>query len=388
MQLYLHMVRKFWLNKIKEKWQEKSVIWLTGVRRTGKTTLCKSIDKVSYFDCELPRVRNLLKDPEDFFQRLDAKIIALDEIHRLDNASEVLKIGADHFPQIKIIATGSSSLSAGKKFKDTLTDRKRTILMTPLSLEDLSDFKKEDLLFRMQRGGLPPFFLDKSFPESSFQEWLDSFWAKDIEELFNIEKKSAFLKFFELLALQSGGIFEAKSFASPCGVSHTTIASYLRVLEETHIAYVLRPFHSNQSKEIISAPKVYFFDTGFINFFKGTDKINDELKGFFFEHLVLNQLLTQISKENFHYWRDKSKNEIDLVLKLRGRDPIALECKWTSTSFESKALRKFREIHKNGINLIVCQDATKVIHKQFDGIKVDIVPIAQLMRYLQNKEII
>lgn len=382
------MVRQFWIDKIKEKWEEKSVIWLMGVRRSGKTTLCKSIDDVDYYDCELPRVRNSLKDPEDFFQRLKSNVVALDEIHRLDNASEILKIGADHFPQIKIIATGSSTLAAGKKFKDTLTDRKRTILLPPLALEDLSDFKKEDLLFRMQRGGLPPFFLAKNFPESGFQEWLDSFWAKDIEELFNIEKKSAFLKFFELFALQSGGIFEAKSFASPCGVSHTTIASYLRVLEETHIAYVLRPFHSNQSKEIISAPKGYFFDTGFINFFKGTDKIKDELKGFYFEHLVLNQLLTKIPKENIHYWRDKSKNELDLVLKMRGKDPVAIECKWTSTNFDSKALRKFREIHKNGINVIVSQDTKKVLHKQFDGLKTDIVPIGQLMKYLKAQDIL
>ena len=384
MQVYLHMVRLYWLRKIKESWEQKSIIWLTGVRRSGKTTLCKSIEGISYYDCELPRIRNLLKDPEDFFQRLDFSSIVLDEIHRLDNASEVLKIAADHFPKIKIIATGSSTLAAQKKFKDSLTDRKRTILLTPMCLEDMIDFKKTDLEYRMFRGGLPGFFLADEFPESSFQDWLDSFWAKDIEELFNIEKKSAFLKFFELLALQSGGIFEAKSFAAPCGVSHSTIATYLRVLEETHIVYVLRPFHARKAKEIISAPKIYFFDTGFINFFKGSERLNPELKGFFLEHLVLNHLLTEFQKEFIHYWRDKSKNELDIVLKLRGKNPVALECKWSSANFDPKALTEFRKIHPKGTNILICQDINKVILKNYGQLKVILTPLKNLIDVIRS----
>jgi len=48
----------------------------------------------------------------------------LDEVHRLDNPSELLKIAADHYPDLKIIATGSSTLGASDRFKDTLTGRK------------------------------------------------------------------------------------------------------------------------------------------------------------------------------------------------------------------------------------------------------------------------
>lgn len=377
------MVRQYWVNRIQMAWKEKSVIWLMGVRRAGKTTLCKSLDGVLYFDCELPRVRNQLKDPEEFFQRVESNYIALDEIHRIENASEVLKIGADHFPHIKIIATGSSTLAAGKKFKDTLTGRKRTIFLTPLTIEDLIDFNSDDLFYRMRRGGLPPFFLAKDFPETDFQEWLDAFWAKDIEELYNIENKSAFLKFFELLAIQSGGMFEAKGFASPCSVSHTTIASYLRVLEDTHIVYILRPYYLNKTKEIIAAPKVYFFDTGFINFFKGNDFVDENQKGLYYEHLVLNQLLTEVSKDTIRYWRDKSKNEVDLVLKFRGKDPIAIECKWNSSNFDPKSIKKFREIHKKGPNILVSQDAKKVIYKEYKDISIIIMPINKLIGWLR-----
>jgi predicted AAA+ superfamily ATPase len=373
------MVRKYWLQKIEDAWKEKSVIWLTGVRRTGKSTLSRQLTPDGYFDCELPRVRKLLEDPEAFFQDCHTPKITLDEIHRLDNASETLKIAADHFPNIKVLATGSSTLAATKKFKDSLTDRKREIFLTPMALTDLQVFKNTDIEYRLIRGGLPPFFLADTFPERAYQDWLDSFWAKDIEELFKIEKKHAFLKFFELLALQSGGMFEAKSFATPCGVSHTTIATYLNVMSQTHIAYILRPFHRNQTKEIISAPKVYFFDTGFIHFFKGIESLHPNDRGIGLEHLTLNEMLTQFDRERIHYWRNKDKNEIDFIIKLRGKPPIAIECKWNSKEFNHTAIRKFREIHPLGKNILVTTDVTAKRIKKFGELDVEIVPLSKLL---------
>lgn len=370
MQLYLHMVRAQWHERILRAWQEKSVVWLMGVRRTGKTTLCRELTPDGYFDCELPRVRKLLQDPELFFSELDVNKITLDEIHRLDNASEVLKIAADYFPKVKVLATGSSTLSASKKFKDTLTDRKRTVFLPPLGLADMTAFHNEDLMHRLIRGGLPPYFLALQFPESSYQEWLDSFWAKDIQELFRIENKNAFLKFFELLSLQSGGLYEAKGFASACHVSHTTIAAYLNVLAETNIVYVLRPFHKNAAKEIITAPKVYFFDTGFMTFFRGRTDISLSDRGHYWEHFVLNEILTFTAREDIHIWRDKAKNEVDFIIKKRGQPPIAIECKWNSKELNPKALGRFRELHPKGVNVLVAQDLTKTHLKKLADLSV------------------
>lgn len=104
--------RRFWLKKIDEAWKRRSVIWLSGVRRAGKTFLCRSIPQAEYFDCELPRTRRMMEDPQSFFDDLKNKTVIIDEIHRLDNPSEVLKIASDHYPDIKVIATGSSTLGA------------------------------------------------------------------------------------------------------------------------------------------------------------------------------------------------------------------------------------------------------------------------------------
>ena len=92
MKNHLQIVKRgYWINRIESAWHERNLIWLSGVRRSGKTVLCQSLEKVEYFDCELPRVRRQMSDPEEFIESLKGKRIALDEIHRLDNPSEILK---------------------------------------------------------------------------------------------------------------------------------------------------------------------------------------------------------------------------------------------------------------------------------------------------------
>lgn len=129
---YHHVSRNGWIQRIINAWTRRSVIWLSGVRRAGKTMLCQNLPNIDYFDCELPRVRQVLEEPESFLEGTRGKFIVLDEIHRLHNPSELLKIAADHFPETKIIATGSSTLEASSKFKDTLTGRRERIWLTPM----------------------------------------------------------------------------------------------------------------------------------------------------------------------------------------------------------------------------------------------------------------
>ncbi len=77
------MNRISWKNKILSLLEQRSVLWLSGVRRVGKTTLVKSLENASYFDCELPRVRQALEDAELFFRNNKSPLVIFDEIHRL-----------------------------------------------------------------------------------------------------------------------------------------------------------------------------------------------------------------------------------------------------------------------------------------------------------------
>ncbi len=347
--------RSFWIERIEEAWLRRSVVWLFGVRRIGKTTLCRTLDATEYFDCELPSVRRQLAEPERFLARLSDKRIILDEIHRLPDPSELLKIAADHYASVKVIATGSSTLAATVKFSDTLSGRKASVWLTPLMSRDLEEFGAGDLEASLWHGGVPPFYLQgaDALPEE-FEEWLDSFWARDIQELFRIERRASFLRFTELLLVNSGGIFEATAYAGPCEVSRTTIANYLKVLEETKVAHVVRPFSTRRATEIVSAPKVYAFDTGFVRHARGLAAPRAEDYGRFWEHYVLNELHARAPLTEPRYWRTKHGQEVDLVVARRLGRLLAIECKWSDASLRDlHGLAAFKRTYPEAEALVV-----------------------------------
>lgn len=331
------------------------MVWLHGVRRIGKTTLCKSLDDVSYFDCELPSVRRQLEAPELFFADLRGSRVAIDEIQRLQYPSEVLKVAADHFPDIRVIATGSSTLAAKAKFADTLTGRKTSVWLTPLMSQDLKDFQEEDVQARLWHGGLPPFFLaGENAPAEDYEEWLDSFWARDVQELFRLERRGSFMRFVELLMVNSGGVFEATAYAGPCEVSRTTISNYLGVLQETRMAHVLRPYSTRRATEIVSAPKVYAFDTGFVRHARGLSAPRPEDYGLFWEHYVLNEVQARASWLEPLHWRTKQGQEVDFVFDLGPQGLVAAECKWSEASLrEMRGLRAFKQAYPAATALVV-----------------------------------
>jgi predicted AAA+ superfamily ATPase len=371
--------RSFWIEQIGKAWERRSVIWLSGVRRVGKTFLTQSLTDAEYFDCELPRVRAMLEDAEGFLRSLRGHTVILDETHRLQNPSELLKIAADHYPDVRILATGSSTLGASAKFKDTLTGRKESLWLTPMLAQDLVDFGGADLAKRLLFGGMPPFYLSETLPERDFQDWMDGYWAKDIQELFHLGRRQAFQRFFELLIAQSGGIFEASRFTGPCEVSRPTIANYLSVLEATHVAHVVRPFSSNKAAEIISAPKVYGFDTGFVCYYRGWRELRREDMGLLWEHYVLNEIQGRLQTKNVLYWRDKRGHEIDFVIVGRGKPPMAIECKWSAADFDPGNLKLFRDRYPEGDSFVAAADVEKQFIRNYRGIDVTFVSLPGLI---------
>jgi hypothetical protein len=376
--------RTFWLGLIEREWVRKTVLWLSGVRQVGKTTLCRSLEEVEYFDCELPSVRREIADPESFLRRFGGRRIILDEIHRLDDPAEVLKLAADHFPEVRVLATGSSTLGASSRFRDTLAGRKSEVWLTPMIVQDGIDFGETDPSRRFLHGGLPAHFLASEVPERDFLEWLDAFWAKDILSLFRLEQKHAFQKFVEMILARSGGIFEATGFARPCEVSRSTIANYLAVLEATYVAHVIRPFHSRKAAEIISAPRVYGFDTGFICLARGWFELRPEDRGSLWEHVVLNELQARFQTRDIHYWRDKQGHEVDFVLVRRKGPPAAVECKWSADAFEAAGLRSFRIRYPAGPNYVVAADVARPFEREYRGLNVEFVGLDDLVTRLSQ----
>jgi uncharacterized protein len=344
------IIRPFWLEQLKNAWEKRPLVWLSGVRRSGKTTLCKMIPDAVYLNCDLPSVARQLENPEFFYRNLrEDSTVIFDEIHRIDNPSLVLKIGTDEFSQLRILATGSSTLAATTKFRDTLTGRKAQLFLPPaLWNECLDDFGIPDIDRRFLNGGLPEFLLSDKKRDDLFSEWIDSYYARDIQELFNVRNRTGFLKLMQLLLRQSGGILEITSLAKESGLSRPTVMSHLEALTVTHAFSSVQPFFGGGKKEIVKRPKVYAFDTGFVTYVKGWKDIRDSDRGLLWEHLVLDML--RVNFGNVFYWTDKEKNEVDFIIKGPGKEIHTVECKINPEKYSPKAVQKFRDYYPEGQN--------------------------------------
>lgn len=352
------VTRRFWQDAVETAWEERSIVWLTGVRRVGKTTLARSLPDLAYYDCELPRIRRVMEeDPEGFLNEQTCGRLVLDEVHRIANPSELLKIAADHYPHLRILATGSSTPGASARFRDTLAGRKRHLHLPPVLYSELEPFNGGDIKTRLLHGGLPENLLAKSFPEKDFTEWLDAYWARDIQELFRLEKRSAFLRLLELLLTQSGGLCELNQLAPACGATRQTLSNYLGVLEATGAVHVIRPFSSNRQREIIAMPKVYGFDTGFVCQARGWRALRQEDLGGLWEHLVLDEMRALFQPGEIFYWRDKQKHELDFVLARKGFPPVAIECKWKVKAGEFGNFSSFRTLYPSARLILIATDA-------------------------------
>lgn len=363
--------RPFWVERVDRGWREAPVVWLAGVRRVGKTTLAQSLpaDRVAYINCDLPVVADMVADPELFYRNCERPVVVFDEIHQLRDPSRLLKIGADMFPNLRILATGSSTLAASEKFRDTLTGRKRLVCLTPVLWDELPAFQAP-LLKRLYHGGLPQALLAATKNASFYREWMDSFFARDIQRLYPVRAPDKFNALFEYVLKQSGGIFEVTRAASALAVSRATVDAYVRALETNRAVTLLRPFHGGGQKELVKAPKAYAFDTGFVSFARGWDPLRPEDYGLLWEHVVLEYLQAHAHAWKLHYWRDASGREIDFVIP-HGRDRVdVIECKWDPASFDPGTLGLFRSYYPRGTNYLVSPLRTGGYAKRVAGLEV------------------
>ena len=117
--------------------------------------------------------------------------------------------------------------------------------------------------------------------------------------------------------------------------------------------HLLRPFHGGGKREIVSRPKCYAFDTGFVTFEKGCDSIGDDDRGLLWEHLVPDALRVRFADDSIFYWQDKSRREVDFVVR-RERDRVnVLECTINPGKLDAKPVEAFRELYPEGENYIL-----------------------------------
>ena len=224
--------------------------------------------------------------------------------------------------------------------------------LLPASILELPAFDNASLTKRLYHGGLPQALLSQKKQHAFYREWLDSFFARDIQKLFSLRNQDKFNAVLEYVLKQSGGLLEVTKVASALGISRPTVENHLKALELTNVLSLLRPFSGGGQKELVKMPKAYAFDTGFVSFSRGWDPLRHEDVGILWEHLVM-EYLQSAPVEKLYYWRDTADREIDFVI-VRDRNSIdTIECKWSPSTFEPDAVKVFRKYYTTGRNYIV-----------------------------------
>ena len=343
----------------------KQVTVLTGMRRTGKTTLVKQLMQISdieqklFFDLEKINDRNLFSfdDYDNTIKEIQKKgidfskkvMICIDEIQLLPNIPSVIKYLYDHY-DIKFIITGSSSYYIKNKFQESMAGRKKIFEIYPLDfgeyltfnqinykpLSSLYDLENSSYLFNSLQleyldyctyGGFPEVVLTKNNLEKKdlLQDIINSYINIDLVQIADIRKINEIRSLIKLLSARIGSKLDISKIANTVNLSRQTVENYIYLLENTYFIKTIPVYSLNADREIVKAKKVYFLDNGIATQFA------DLGSGAKFENAVFNQLhhFGEVS-----YYQLKTGQEIDFILDKK----IAFEVKETAYEVDSRKM--------------------------------------------------
>lgn len=335
---------------------------LIGPRQVGKTTLMKQLNfdlqtkyKCLYIDLDIYSQYEKINSYENLINTLTLNgyennneqkfILFLDEFQKYSDVSNIIKNIVDHHPNIKVFASGSSSLAINNNIQESLAGRKRVVHIYPLSFEEFLNFKeRNDLIGQLHKvadissdslptlmpelykelkeflifGGYPEVALSAQNEKKAVLESIfDLYVKKDLVDFLDIDKIKNAKMLINHLALNHGQEINYNKLGQVASLDSKTSKNYVEILKETFLITLLSPWYTNKNKELTKTPKVYFIDNGvrnyFINNFNKTEIRNDS--SFLFESFVISELLKKgTPAKNIKFWRSKNKQEVDLIL--------------------------------------------------------------------------
>ncbi|GHT76717.1 ATPase [Bacteroidia bacterium] len=324
------------------------VVLLTGPRQVGKTTLfekCVESERkiVSLDDIE---IRNLAKnDPNLFLQQYKPPVL-IDEV----------QYAPELFPYIKIIVdkekkdglfwlTGSQPFELMKNVTESLAGRVAVIEMQGLTQAE--KFQRETVPFVPDKivgnnresfdinqvytlifnGSFPKLIANPNIDRDLFfSSYLKTYIERDIKLLKNIEDEHIFLQFIRVIAARTGQLLNYKDISNSLDITEKTVKAWISLLETSGLIYILKPYYKNLSNRQIKTPKLYFLDTGLCVYLCGWKSVETlqtgAMSGAIFETYVVSEILKSYwnagKEPTIYFYRDKEKNEIDVIIEQDG----------------------------------------------------------------------
>lgn len=311
---------------------QNKVILLFGARQVGKTTLLKQLQKGSeiqtlVWNGDESDIRAKLESPTSALIKEEmgqAELLYIDEAQRIKNIGIVLKLILDNFPQIQVVATGSSAFELANQINEPLTGRKWEFQLFPLSTSELINYhgrqKESRLLKHRLIYGYYPDVVSKTGDEIPLLKSLsDSYLYKDILTFAHIKKPGKLEKLIQGIAFQIGNQVSIHELSKFCGLDFHTVERYLQLLEQIYVIFRLPSFSRNLRNELKKSFKIYFYDNGIrnavINQFNPIDLRGDA--GALWENYLVSERMKKLAYDQEYcaryFWRTHAKQEIDYV---------------------------------------------------------------------------
>ena len=340
-------IRRFYLDRLDGMLAAGKVLALYGPRRAGKTTLLKEFLKSwrggrCFFGTGEDRQLGEILGSGDVELIRGAfsgyELAVIDEAQALKNVGRGLKLLVDTLPEIKVIASGSSSFQLAGELGEPLTGRKRTATLYPVAaLEYASEFGNMSL-----RQKLNEWMIFGGYPEV-LTELCNSYLFKDILAFERVRNADKLHRLLSLLVFQVGKEVSLTELGTALGLNRATVERYLDLLEKTFVIFRVPGFSRNLRSEVIRTSRYYFYDNGVMNAI--TTNFNPlELRGdsgALWENLLVaerrkKQCYHKIFANNY-FWRTYERQEVDWVEERDG-NLFGYEFKWGDKPVKTPSL--------------------------------------------------
>ena len=342
MSIQRELIETLQINLIKHK-----VILLFGARQTGKTTLLKKLltsdDDVLWLNGDESDVRLMLQNQTSAGLRAfigAKKTVIIDEAQRIEDIGLTIKLIHDNYPEIKIIATGSSAFELKNKTNEPLTGRKLEFKLFQFSTKELVNHhgllnENRLLQHRLIFGYYPDIVNNLGDETELLKNLADSYLFKDILMLDGIKKPEKLIKLLQALSFQVGSQVSYNEIGVLVGLDSKTIERYIDLLEQSFVIFKLNSYSRNLRNELKFSRKIYFYDNGIrnavINNFSPIAIRQDT--GILWENYLVSERMkrNQYDKNycNSFFWRTKAQQEVDYLEEKNGK-LFAYEFKWNS----------------------------------------------------------
>lgn len=323
------------------------LLLILGPRQTGKTTLVRRLagqfaGKTLYLTGDDPPVRTRLTDIgiESLRPLLEGyELLVLDEAQRIRNIGLTLKLMADHFPQTRVIATGSSSFDLANQINEPLTGRKIEFYLYPIAWKEWRDYvgvfaAESGLEQRLLYGMYPEVLMQPGREQEVLAGLASDNLYRDLLSFAPIRKPELLVQLLQALALQVGSEVSYHELSNLLKVDRQTVANYLVALEQAYVIFRLGPFSRNLRQEIARTRKVYFYDNGIRNALLGNFaplQLRQD-QGALWENFLISERWkrNRYARRHFvnaYFWRTKQGREIDYLEESDGQI-TAFEMKW------------------------------------------------------------